>query len=404
MFSETSILVVNSGSSSLKFGLFRPAPAGPVRWLSGELDDDPSPTGLEVRDASGRVLADIEPAGPGQAAAIEALLEWIGTAFPGQGLLACGHRLVHGGRAFTGPVRVDAGVLEALRALVPLAPLHMPRGIEAIECVARRRPDLPQVACFDTAFHHAMPWCERVCALPRVWFERGVQRYGFHGLSYDYIASVLPAWLGRERTGRVVVAHLGHGASLCAIHDGRSVATTMGFTPLDGVPMATRPGSLDPGIAPWMQREHGLDAEAIDELFNHESGLKGLSGTTGDMRILLDDPRPEARQAIDFFVHHVHRAIASLAAAMGGLDVLVFTAGIGENAPMIREHICRAAAWLGIEIDVEANAANRPRLSTMRSRVAVWRIPTDEAIVIARQTLATIAPPDDRERPNTSTQ
>jgi len=394
--SATSILVVNSGSSSLKLAIYRcRADEAPERWLAAQFDERPVGRAV-VRDVSGRPVGDIAATGSGPVAAIEALTAWFAAAFPEAPLSAVGHRLVHGGRAFMRPVRIDGGVLERLRDLVPLAPLHMPRGLEAIEGLCRLCPGLPQVACFDTAFHRTLPANERLYALPRIWFERGLQRYGFHGLSYEYIASILPTHLGRYPHERVVVAHLGHGASLCAVYRGRSVATTMGFTPLDGVPMATRPGSLDPGIALWLLREQGLDPEALDDLFNHRSGLKGLSGTTGDMQALLDDPRPEAGEAIAFFVHHVHRAIASLAAAMGGIDALIFTAGIGENAPVIRERICRAATWLGIEIDPQANAAQRARLSTPRSRVSVWRIPTDEASVIARHTAGMIG--DDRAR------
>ena len=267
-----------------------------------------------------------------------------------------------------------------------MAPLHLPHNLAAIAILAERRPELLQVACFDTAFHHSLPLRERLYALPRQWHERGVRRYGFHGLSYEYIATTLPAHLGETAEGRVVVAHLGHGASLCALRQRRSVATTMGFTPLDGVPMATRPGQLDPGIPLWLQREAGLDLAAVDDLLNHRSGLLGLSGISGDMRELLRDHRPEAAEAIDYFVHHVHRAIASLAASLGGLDALVFTAGIGEHAPLIRERIVREAHWLGLQLDAEANAENRTRISLPDSPVSVWVIPTDEERQIARHT------------------
>ena len=262
----------------------------------------------------------------------------------------------------------------------------MPHNLAAIEILARQRPDLGQVACFDTAFHHTLPRVEQHYALPRAWYDRGVRRYGFHGLSYEYIAAELPRHLGEGADGRVVVAHLGHGASLCALHRRRSMATTMGFTPLDGIPMATRPGAMDPGIVPWMLREAGLSLDEVDDLLNHHCGLLGLSGTSGDMRTLLAASDPRAAEAVDHFVHHTGRAIASMAPALGGIDALVFTAGIGENSPVIRESICRQAAWLGIELDPAANAANETRIATARSRVSVWRIPTDEERTIAAHT------------------
>ncbi len=263
--------------------------------------------------------------------------------------------------------------------------LHTRRSA-AIDVRARQHPGLPQVACFDTAFHRSMPALEQRYALPAEWYERGVRRYGFHGLPYEYIASRLPEHLGANADGRVIVAHLGHGASLCALRERRSVATTMGFTSLDGIPMATRPGHLDSGVITWWLREAGLNTAEIDVLLNHRCGLAGLSGISGDMRQLQARDAPEAALAIDYFVHHTVRAIASLAGALGGLDALVFTAGIGENAPQVHARICERLAWLGIELDDAANDAQAVQLSRPDSRVSVWRIPTDEEQMIARHT------------------
>ena len=386
MTTRQAILVLNAGSSSLKFAVYTLGDDAPRCQVRGQFAGLPDQPRFRAREAGGRSLIDSRPGTPDHEQALRHLLAWLAETFPDVSLVAAGHRVVHGGSRFTAPVRIDPAVRQDLDELVPLAPLHMPHNLAAIDILARLHPALPQVACFDTAFHHTLPLREQHYALPREWYDRGVRRYGFHGLSYEYIASVLPDHLGADADRRIVVAHLGHGASLCALQDGQSVATTMGLTPLDGIPMATRPGSLDPGALLYMMRETGMDTAAMDALLNQHSGLRGLSGISGDMRELLASSHPHAAEAVDHFVYHCHRAIASLAATLGGLDALVFTAGIGENAPLIRQRICHEAAWLGIRLDSEANAANRTCISQTGSAVSVWRLATDEEAVIARHT------------------
>lgn len=381
-----SILTLNVGSSSLKFALFEASRNTLERRLFGSIQDLDGQPRFEVNNTQGAMRSGerVMLAGPEQAVIF--LLEWLRSNAQGIRITAVGHRVVHGGAAYSHPVRIDDGVLERLQAVTPLAPLHMPHNLAAIQALHARWSMVPQVACFDTAFHRTMPYHEQVYALPREWYDQGVCRYGFHGLSYEYIASVLPQHLGKQANGKVVVAHLGHGASLCAMQDRRSMATSMGFTPLDGIPMATRPGSLDPGIVLWLQREAGLSPDAVDDLLNQQSGLLGLSGVSSDMRELLQSNDPNAHQAIDYFVHHTARGIASLAGALGGLDALVFTAGIGENAPVIRDRICQQAAWLSIAMDAHANTQQQTCLSRPDSSVSVWRIPTDEERIIAAHT------------------
>ncbi len=377
-----ALLILNAGSSSLKFGVYANAEGGPRRLGGGafsDLDGQPRFTAA----ASDREARHERPDLQGHEQALEYLFAWLAREYPESPVEAAGHRIVHGGAAFAAPLRLDSEVLARLRALIPLAPLHMPRNLALVDALRARRPGLPQIACFDTAFHRGMPEVEQRYALPEAWFARGVRRYGFHGLSYEYIASVLPEHLGERADGRVVVAHLGHGASLCALRQRRSVATSMGFTPLDGIPMATRPGALDPGVVPWLMREAGLSVSEVDELLNQRSGLLGLSGLSGDVRELLADDGPRSALAIDYFVHHTQREIASLAAAMGGLDALVFTAGIGEHSATLRKRICDAASWLGIVLDATANQAGETRIGMLDSPVSVWRIPTDEEQVIA---------------------
>ncbi len=386
MAPSVTLLVLNAGSSSLKFALFEANETSPRRQLHGRFEGLGSRPRLAIVEDAGRRHQEASTTATNHEEAIAHLLTWLDEA----GLLAevnaAGHRVVHGGSQYTAPVIVQGDVLAQLHDLIPLAPLHLPHNLAAIEALASQRPGLSQVACFDTAFHRSQPALEQRYALPLEWYERGVRHYGFHGLSYEYIASQLPEHLGTSADGRVIVAHLGHGASLCALHERCSVATTMGFTPLDGIPMATRPGHLDPGVIIWWLREAGLNAAQIDDLLNHRSGLLGLSGISGDMQELLASDAPEAALAVDYFVHHTARAIASLAGALGGLDALVFTAGIGENAPGIRARLCQALAWLGIALDDEANHAQAVRLSRTDSSISVWRIPTDEEHIIARHT------------------
>ncbi|HDH15408.1 MAG TPA: acetate/propionate family kinase [Gammaproteobacteria bacterium] len=386
-----AILVINAGSSSLKFAIYaiKKRPTTLLRLYLGAIEDMDSENTARFSLLTGNAepLEDKQIDVVDHQQAMTWLLDWLEQHSRELRIIAAGHRLVHGGPRFTKPVRLDRQQLEQLRDYIPLAPLHMPHNLAAIEALWQLRPALSQVACFDTAFHRTMPEVEQIFALPRQYYEQGIRRYGFHGLSYEYIASVLPEYLGEQQAqGRIIVAHLGHGASLCALHRRKSMATSMSFTPLDGIPMATRPGALDPGVLLYLLREKGLSLNALETLLNHQSGLLGLSGFSGDMRQLLADERPAAAQAITYFVHHTQRAIASLAAALGGLDALVFTAGIGENAPLIRARICQQAAWLGVDINAEANAKNRLQISLPESRVSVWCIATNEELIIAQHT------------------
>jgi len=294
--------------------------------------------------------------------------------------------VVHGGLEFTAPVRVTTETLAALERLIPLAPLHQPHNLSPIARLLERAPDLPQVACFDTSFHRTNPDVAQRFALPAELHDAGVQRYGFHGLSYEYIAEELTRVDARALLAKTIVLHLGNGSSLCAMDRGRSVATTMGFTPADGLPMGTRCGALDPGVILYLLDERKLDARAIERLLYDESGLLGISGISSDMRTLLASAVPSARLAIDVYVYRICRELGSLAAALGGLDAIIFTGGIGENAPTIRERVCRDAAWLGVELAATANAGGGPRISTAGSRVSAWVVPTNEEIMIARHT------------------
>ncbi len=384
-----AVLVLNAGSSSVKFSLYtdvrddaRPRLRGQIEGLQG------SPTFI-ARNAEDLVVHEEKWSDAGALShgdATARLLEFLNRELATTPLGAVGHRVVHGGREFTVPVKVDPGVMTALERLIPLAPLHQAHNIAPMRVIAARAPALPQVACFDTAFHRTQPPVAQVFALPRAITERGVLRYGFHGLSYEYIAWALPDFDAAAARGRVVVAHLGNGASLCAMKEGASVATTMGFTPLDGLMMGTRGGSLDPGVILYLIDELGMDARAIETLLYKESGLLGVSGISSDMRTLLASDLPQARAAIDLFVYRFRRELGSMVAALDGLDALVFTGGIGEHAVAIRERICRDAAWLGVEIDAKANATGGPRISAEKARVSAWVIPTDEERMIARHT------------------
>jgi acetate kinase len=321
-----------------------------------------------------------------------ALFDWLGQQTGGRALLAVGHRVVHGGAQFARPAQVTPAVLAQLEKLTPLAPLHQPHNLSAIRAVARLFSKLPQVACFDTEFHASQPWVAQACAMPRRFTEAGIKRYGFHGLSYEYIASALPAHLGAVAEGRVVVAHLGNGASLCAMRGRRSVASTMGFSTLDGLMMGTRCGSLDPGVVLHLLQQ-GMSVQALEKLLYEESGLLGVSGLSGDMRTLQASAAPEARQAIELYAYRLNQQLGSMAAALGGLDALIFTAGIGENSATMRQRVGSGAAWLGLALDAAANqaAASSARcISLATSRVAAWVIPTNEELMIARHTQAVL--------------
>jgi acetate kinase len=384
--SDSSILVINAGSSSIKFAVFATpaAAADPELRMQGMIGGIGAAPSFDARDARGAALAGQLPAcAASHDAALAWLFDWLAEHRSGT-LAAAGHRVVHGGGRFAEPVLIDGQTVADLDALIPLAPLHQPHNLAAIRALRTLRPALPQVACFDTAFHRTQDALARQFALPRALTASGVQRYGFHGLSYAYIAGVLPQYLGARADGRVIVAHLGNGASLCALRERKSVATTMGFTALDGLMMGTRSGAIDPGVLFYLMREKRMTLDAVEDLLYRQSGLLGVSGVSSDMRALLASTAPEAREAVELFCYRAAREIGSLVAALGGLDALVFTAGIGERAPHVRARICEQLAWLGIALDNEANAANHAAISTANSRVAVCVIPTNEELVIAR--------------------
>ena len=384
---EQLIGVINAGSSSLKFSVY----AGDQRLLDGQVDGIGVRPAAKARDAGGASLPppNLGAAPPNTPAdALVAIMPWLNDRLGGRRFAALGHRVVHGGPNHAAPCLVTPALLAELDRLSPLAPLHQPHNLAPIRAAMARAPDLPQVACFDTAFHRTIPEVSQVFALPRAMADRGIRRYGFHGLSYDYIASVLPRVAPEIAHGRLVVAHLGNGASLCALRDGRSVATTMGFSALDGLPMGTRCGQLDPAVVLHLLTTEGMSVGDVEALLYRKSGLLGLSGISSDVRELLASDQPGARFAIEVFVHQVARNIGSLAAALGGLDGIVFTAGVGENAVPIRSAICAACAWLGVELDPAANATGGPRITAPGSRVAAYVIPTEENLMIARQTRA----------------
>lgn len=390
-----AILVLNGGSSSLKFTEFIINVDGALAVkLSGNLEELYGSARFRAWDAGGRTVGEHrwgETAAPRHAGALEFLFDWLNRKGGYTRLRAVGHRVVHGGERFGAPVRLDEAVVSSLGEFIPLAPLHQPHNLLPIRLIAERQPELPQVACFDTAFHHTVAPLAQAFALPPAITGLGVRRYGFHGLSYEYIASVLAQYDPRAAVGRTVVLHLGNGASMCAMNGCRSVATTMGFTALEGLPMGTRCGALDPGVVLYLMQELKMDAAAIEALLYKQSGLLGVSGVSSDMRDLLESREPGAKFAIDLFVYRIGRELGSMAAALEGLDAVVFTAGIGERSAPIRAAVCRQAQWLGLELDPEANAAQGPKISTTASRIAAWVIATNEEEIIARQTLALVA-------------
>lgn len=381
------LLVINAGSSSLKFQVFDVCGDRLDMRLRGQIEGIGTRAHFKALEAGGTVLAD-EPltTGQDQRAALDHLGSWLRHAAADGHLIAVGHRVVHGGAQYSAPTRVDAQVLRELESLVPLAPLHQPFNLSPMRALLEAQPALPQVACFDTAFHRTQPLLAELFALPRQFYDEGVRRYGFHGLSYEYIARELPRRAPELARKRVVVAHLGNGVSLCALDHGCSVATTMGFTALDGLPMGTRCGSLDPGVVIYLARERGMSIDAIEALLYQRSGLLGLSGESNDMRALLSSTTPGARLAVDYFVYRVAREVGSLAAAMGGIDALVFTAGIGENSPHIRAQVATRLRWLGLELDAAANDSGAACISRPGSRLAAWTIATNEELMIALHT------------------
>ena len=383
---DGAVLTLNAGSSSLKFALFR---AG-AEVLRGQVSGiGTHPEAKAARD--GQALDPPALHGTTHEEFLPGLLDWIGGHLDGAAIVAAGHRVVHGGTEFVEPVRITDAVMAGLEALVPLAPLHQPHNLSAIRAVAKALPELPQVACFDTAFHSTMPEVATWLPLPRGLRDAGLRRYGFHGLSYEFIAGRLRELSPALSAGRVVVAHLGNGASLCAMQAGRSMETTMGFTALDGLMMATRCGSLDPGALLYLMQSRGMPARDVEDMLYHQSGLLGVSGISSDMRDLAASDDPRARQAVEVFMHRIVQCAGGLVAHLGGLDGVVFTAGIGEHDPALRAAVCAALSWLGLALDDAANAAGgTARISAAGSKVEAWVIPTDEEAVIARHAVAVL--------------
>jgi acetate kinase len=387
-----SIAVLNAGSSSIKFALYQAGRDGPVLFR-GQIEGIGVAPHLKAQSAAGEVVAERRWSKDelDHRAATGEIIE-LGRGFSAEHpILAVGHRVVHGGTEFARPARVDAGVLAALAKLIPLAPLHQPHNLAPIEVIAAAQPDLPQIACFDTAFHRSQPAVAQQFALPRDISAAGVRRYGFHGLSYDFIVSRLLESDPALARSRLVIAHLGNGASLCAVHGGRSVASTMGFTAVDGLMMGTRTGNLDPGVLLYLIEERGFDAGAIEDLLYRRSGLLGVSGISSDMRTLRRSAAPEAREAIDLFVYRIVREVGGMAAALGGIDGLIFTAGIGEHDALTRAEVVAGCGWLGLKLDASRNAQGEGRISADGAAVSAWVVPTDEERMIARYTEAALS-------------
>jgi acetate kinase len=382
-------VVLNAGSSSLKFCIYRRPEIEAWRMEArGQIEGIGTSPRFSVKDGAGRMVDErqLDKTVLDARTALDSLAGWLRARYGGARVVGVGHRVVHGGATFVGPTIVTPQVLKELRTLVPLAPLHQPYNLAAIEAVSERLPGVPQVACFDTSFHRGQAPVAEVIPLPRDICRSGVQRYGFHGLSYEYIASVLPQVAPEIATGRVIVAHLGSGASLCALKNGRSVDHSLGFTALDGLCMGTRPGAVDPGVILYLFQNLALSPKDVETILYKKSGLLGISGISNDMRDLLGRSEPGARLAVDYFVYRAAKEIGALAAVLGGIDGLVFTAGIGENSAEIRSRICEASAWLGIALDPDGNARKGPRISRAESRVSAWVIPTNEELMIARHT------------------
>lgn len=387
---KDAILVLNAGSSSLKFSLFTCSASNEltVVYHGNEAGIGTHPH-FTVKDANGQQVLNQDLSIANHEQALMVLLDWLAHYAAEFTLIAAGHRVVHGSTLFHAPVLIDITILEQLTQLIPLAPLHQPHNLAPIRALMKLKRNLPQVACFDTAFHGTQPAVAQMFALPRRLTEQGIKRYGFHGLSYEYIAESLPQLTGKM-PDKTVIAHLGNGSSLCALYQGKSVATTMGFTALDGLPMGTRCGAIDPGVLLHLLNQ-GMSVSDLSHLLYHESGLLGISGTSNDMQELLLDHSPHVQEAIDLFVYRLHRELGSLVATLAGLDTLVFTAGIGQYAAKIRANLCYAAIWLGIELDEKANQENALCISSAKSRVSVWVIPTDEEKMIAKHTYRLIA-------------
>ncbi len=389
----SAIAVINAGSSSIKFAVFT-AEASPVLLLRGQIEGIGAAPKGRLSDAEGKLLREeiFQPEGFDHAAAAQAMMRMGGEWLDGRDISAVGHRVVHGGADYCAPVLLTDAVIETLAALIPLAPLHQPHNLAAIRTIRAAHPDLPQVACFDTAFHRSQPALAQAFALPRVYTEDGVRRYGFHGLSYAYVSAKLREVAPAVGEGRAILAHLGAGASLCAIRNGRSVASTMGFTAVDGLMMGTRCGAIDPGVLIHLMDRYGLGVRDVEDVIYRRSGLLGVSGISSDMRVLRASNDPAAKEAIDLFVYRILREIGSLTAALEGLDALVFTAGIGENDAATRAEVAAGCAWLGLSLDPAANELGALRISAPSSRVAAFVIPTNEELEIALRTFEVAEP------------
>ena len=390
---ESVILTLNAGSSSLKFAAFRLARGGgPNLLASGEIEGIGATPKGAVETASGETAElSFERSGArvDHTAAMRAILDWLTKAGYDSSIAAVGHRIVHGGPDYAEPVAIDDATLSKLRALIPLAPLHQPHNVAGVEAAMKAFPSTPQVACFDTAFHRSHPFVNDTYALPRSYYDEGVRRYGFHGLSYEFITRKLRTIAPEIAREDVIIAHLGNGASMCAVHDGRAIATTMGFTALDGLSMGTRCGQVDPGVVLYLMTEKKMSADAISDLLWKNSGLKGMSGLSQDMRELEASDSPAARDAIAYFVSHIRRELASLAATVNGAEAIVFTAGIGEHSWKVREAALKDMEWMGVHFDTQANRANAQIISAKTSPTMVFVIPTNEELMIAEHTLST---------------
>lgn len=390
--SEAPILVLNAGSSSLKFTVYRHVTNTESDVAaSGQVEGIGSSPRLVARDGSGRTLLDHPESINDCAGALVAVAKWLRSHLGNVSLAGVGHRVVHGGANYFGATQITPDVLSGLYKLAPLAPLHQPYNLAVIEAVGERLPGVPQVACFDTSFHRGQPAVAELVPLPAKIRRQGVQRYGFHGLSYEYIASVLPRVAPEVAKGRVIVAHLGSGASLCALQNGKSIDSTLGFTALDGLCMGTRPGAVDPGVILHLFQSLNLSARDVETMLYKQSGLLGISGVSNDMRQLLESQEPDARLAIEYFVYRAVKEIGALAAVLGGVDALVFTAGIGEKSPEIRRLIAHGCRWLGLELDERANREGGPKIFAPHSRLSAWVIPTNEELMIARHTARLLA-------------
>jgi acetate kinase len=390
---DSVILTLNAGSSSLKFAAFRLANGGePSLLASGQIEGIGATAKGSVKRASGET-ADLNFGGSlariDHAAAMGAILGWLKKAGYDSSIAAVGHRIVHGGPDYAEPIRIDDATLAKLKALIPLAPLHQPHNVAGVEAAMKAFPSTPQVACFDTAFHRTHPFINDTYGLPRSYYDEGIRRYGFHGLSYEFITRKLRTIAPQIARDDLIIAHLGNGASMCAVHDGRAVATTMGFTALDGLSMGTRCGQIDPGVVLYLMTEKKMSADAISDLLWKNSGLKGMSGLSQDMRELEASEDPSARDAIAYFVSRIRRELASLAAAVNGAKAIVFTAGIGEHSWKVREAALQDLEWMGVRLDAEANRANAQMISAKNSSTIVFVIPTNEELMIAEHTVST---------------